>query len=79
MLLALYNTNTGTVWYDNISVVKDGTTANLVANPGFEVSQDSISVLNPNPDIMWGQRRLFRWKPKARRCGSHATDVRVIV
>ena len=54
MTFALYSTNIGTVWYDDISVMQNGTSTNLVSNPGFEVSQDSISVLYPNPNVIYG-------------------------
>ncbi|MGN7763490.1 beta-galactosidase [Paenibacillus sp. 22594] len=34
--LVILSENTGTVWLDDLSVVKSGSTVNLVQNPGFE-------------------------------------------
>ncbi|MBN8888262.1 MAG: hypothetical protein J0I77_21290 [Rudaea sp.] len=45
MSVALYSVNTGTVWIDDMAVVQDGATTNLLTNPGFENSADSITVL----------------------------------
>ena len=51
MAFALYSANTGTAWFDDISVVQDDVTTNLVANPGFENSADSITILSPNTSV----------------------------
>jgi hypothetical protein len=51
MSLALDSVNTGTVWVDDVSVVQNGTSTNLLANPGFENSTDSITLLYPTQFI----------------------------
>jgi len=54
MAFAFYSVNTGTVWLDDLSIVKDGTSTNLLLNPGFETSQDSITLLSPSQTVLSG-------------------------
>ena len=51
MAFAMYSQNGGTVWFDDISITQNGSSTNLVANPGFETSHDSITLLYPTQFI----------------------------
>jgi hypothetical protein len=51
MAFALYSVNTGTAWFDDISIVQNGTSTNLAANAGFETSHDSITLTSPDQTI----------------------------
>ena len=51
MVLSLYSTNTGTLWFDDFSVVASGSTTNLVTNPGFETAYDSVTILSPSQSV----------------------------
>lgn len=44
--VVLVSQSTGTLWLDEFSLVKQGTTTNLLANGGFEASHDQVTVKN---------------------------------
>ncbi len=44
--VVMVSQNTGTIWLDEFSLVKQGTTTNLLANGGFETSHDQVTLLN---------------------------------
>jgi len=43
--VVLVSQSTGTLWLDDFTLVKQGTTTNLLANGGFEMSNDQVTVL----------------------------------
>ena len=45
---ALLSQDKGTIWLDDMSIVKKGTATNLLANPGFEDAADTIRIITPD-------------------------------
>ena len=75
MFLVLYSTNSGTVWFDDISVTGGSSGTNLVANPGFEVAQDTVTVVSPNPAVIFSSGAFAQVASSAPSITWTATDV----
>lgn len=54
----LISQNTGTLWLDGLTVVKQGTTTDLLVNGGFENSNDQVTILNQSLIFAPGQASL---------------------
>lgn len=56
--VVMVSQNTGTIWLDEFSLVKQGTTTNLLANGGFETSNDQVTLMNSSLVFAPGQASL---------------------